>query len=72
MPNCVACDHETDELNHVELCEVCASDTKCQSCAGTGEIHVCRNDRGEVDYLRGRQTNKTTACENCSGQGYRI
>lgn len=44
----------------------------CPSCEGTGKIFVCRNLRGEIDYIDGSPTSETAVCENCQGEGLKF
>lgn len=43
----------------------------CSRCAGTGEVFVKRDRKGNIDYLSGRViNNETTQCDKCRGDGY--
>jgi hypothetical protein len=57
-----------DLIVHVE----CEREHRCQTCGGDGEVHVCRDDNGLIDYINGRPTNEKDRCDLCGGEGYRI
>lgn len=52
-----------------EICDSCRREYRCRDCDGDGEVYVCRNDRGEVDYLNGKPTDELTPCHRCGGEG---
>lgn len=52
------------------FCPDCWEETFCQTCEGTGEIFVRRNQKGEVDYLDGSPTNEIAKCDMCKGEGF--
>lgn len=57
------------------VCEDCHRELereyKCKSCDGIGEVSVCRDQYGNIDYINGRHTNEFTRCICCHGEGYR-
>lgn len=77
MKTCFYCEEVTEDVEELtetvgELaCSQCRSDMKCMSCYGTGEYSVCRNEQGQLDYIRGRPTSEKAKCTICQGEGYR-
>ena len=65
-------DDETADVLDVTVHQDCERDNRCRNCDATGQVNVCRDENGEVDYVRGRPTGELAACDSCHGEGYRL
>lgn len=77
MKTCFDCeevtdaDEELDDFQGDPICAECKREHKCTSCYGSGTYSICRNERGDLDYIRGRPTGEKATCDMCKGEGYR-
>lgn len=77
MTTCFECEKITDadealrEFQGEPICAECLREHMCMSCYGRGKVGICRNERGEIDYINGRQTGEKVTCNMCHGDGYR-